>query len=101
MEELLERIATALETGNTLTQQWLDLNVQWRQENVAFGEREAAIGQHWIEWQKQQKIEEREQLVQWQEGGIEKIITAREKQDEIMLALQRELLTGEKEQSNG
>jgi hypothetical protein len=96
MEELLERIATALETGNTLTQQWLDLNVQWRQENVERGEREAAAYQEWLEWQRQQKIEEREHLVQWQEGGIEKIITARKEQDEIMLALQRELLIGEK-----
>jgi hypothetical protein len=94
MNELLERIATALETGNTLTQQWLDLNVQWRQENVEKGERDAALGQHWLEWQKQQKMEERAQLEQWQEVGIEKILTARKEQDELMLALQRELLTG-------
>jgi hypothetical protein len=95
MNELLERIATALETGNTLTQQWLDLNVQWRKENVERGEREAAIGQHWIEWQKQQKMEERAQIEHLEEVGIEKIITARKEQDEIMLALQREMLTGE------
>jgi len=94
MNELLERIATALETGNTLTQQWLDLNVQWRQENVTFGEREAAIGQHWIEWQKQQKVEERARIEQWQEVDIEKILTARKEQDEIMLALQREMHDG-------
>jgi len=94
MNELLERIATALETGNTLTQQWLDLNVQWRQENVEKGERDAALGQHWLEWQKQQKMEERAQLEQWQEVGVEKILTARKEQDELMLALQRELLTG-------
>jgi hypothetical protein len=94
MNELLERIATALEAGNTLTQQWLDLNIQWRKENVEKGERDAALGQHWLEWQKQQKMEERAQLEQWQEVGIEKILTARKEQDELMLALQRELLTG-------
>src|SRR5450755_355123 len=94
MEELLERIATALETGNTLTQQWLDLNVQWRQENVEKGERDAALGQQWLEWNRQQKMEERAQLEQWQEVGVEKILTARKEQDELMLALQRELLTG-------
>lgn len=95
MEELLERIATALETGNTLTQQWLDLNKQWRQENVERGEREASAYQEWLEWNRQQKMEEHAQLERWQETGIEKIIMARKDQDEIMLALQREILTGE------
>jgi hypothetical protein len=94
MEELLDRIATALEAGNTLTQQWLDLNKEWRQENVEKGERDAAIGQHWLDWQKQQKMEEHAQLERWQEAGVEKILTARKEQDELMLALQRELLTG-------
>lgn len=95
MEELLERIAVAMETANILNTSWIELNKQWRQENVEKAEREAVAYHEWLEWQRQQKQEERERLEQWQDAGIEKIITARKEHDELMLALQREMLTGE------
>ena len=60
--EQLKRIATALEDANLLNEEWIKRNREWRQENVEKGERDFSLSQDWIEWQKQQKIEEAERL---------------------------------------
>lgn len=94
--EQLKRIATALEDANLLNEEWIKRNREWRQENVEKGERDLSAHLDWLAWQKQQKREEREQVEQWCDAGVEKMLAARKEQDELLLALQREILTGEK-----
>lgn len=66
INQLLERIATALEEQNRINQRWIEINGTWHKENVAGTERIIAIHKanaaHDEQWRQEQKAMLEEQI---------------------------------------
>jgi hypothetical protein len=59
MLKQLTRIADALEASNLLNREWTDVQMQWRDEDTLNSERNYAMNMDFIQWQKQQRQEDR------------------------------------------
>lgn len=92
MEDILVRIARALEEQNTITRAWIDLQSEWHKEDTARVERGITLNNDWIEWNKQQKTEELERSERWHDADLEKSLLPVKEYHEKLFDLQRDII---------